>query len=329
MRRAPSFTDPDQGGEETCSAHAISRLFVHNIVQPDICPLEYKGRVVPPAEEITSDCSFLLKTEGGKPRLNNLNPHTCGGIRKYFSTLMYLYSYYSILEENPDIVCTGGFDSENFLILQNCVYGQTIPKIFDGRTECIEDIQTILDIVPSLHFSKFYIVMPPKLAHSEMEFNGIEGYRADLFMKLCTQNNLYIGATIRKKRNDGHSMVISDYDPAERTITFKNSWGNEEDVIPIHAFRGPHYTLGKKFTDYVMKESDEYDVKLNAPIRFLFYLGPKPIQQLYTEAGLRFYDPSPVKLRKVTRSSARRVGSTRTSHIRSSASSTQTRRSRA
>ena len=65
---------------------------------------------------------------------------------------------------------------------------------------------------------------------------------------------------------------------------------------------------------------------MNKPISKLYYLGTQPFYQMYSDAGKNFEELSPPHLREVTRRSARRVGKTRTSHIK--ASSTQNRRSR-
>jgi len=304
MKRASSFTEPDQGEEGTCTLHMISRLFVHNIVKPDICPLEYKGRTIPPHEgEFTSECSFLLKTEG-RPSFAKLNPHTCGGIRKYFSTLMYLYAYYSIVEEKPDSLCEGGYAHENFSIVRTAVQNKTIPSLLEPYAR---DIHLILDILPDMYFTTLKVELPPKKSSSIWAFSGIDGYRAHLFMKLCTLHHLYMGAFIQKKKTDGHSIVLSKYDWEERTVTFKNSWGNGEDVVPINKFKGPHYTLGKQNIE---------DVDITSPLRYLFYMGETPLQTMYAASNRDIHETSPVRLLNVTRSAARKVGTSRTSHIR-------------
>lgn len=317
MRRAQSFTETDQGNEQTCSLHMVSRLFVHNIVKPDICPLEYRGEIIPPNRdtEFTSECSFLLETEITND-LSLLNPDICGGIRKYFSTLMYLYAYYSILEKVPHVVCNGSSDIENLGILNKCIYDQDVPAVFSDIQ--VHDIHIILDTLPKMYASLFQVLPPPKKSSQAPILNGIDGYRSRLFMQLCTNNDLYIGVLLSKKKGKGHSLIISHFE--DDVVTFKNSWGQGTDDVPLKQLRGPHYQLSAvdNFRDTV--------VDMNTPVDRLYYLGTRPLAQLYHDVGKKLEDLSPPHLREVTRRSARRVGKTRTSHIK--ASSTQNRRSR-
>jgi len=320
MKRAPSFTETNQGQEGTCSLHMISRLFVHNIVRPDICPLEYQDKIIPPHtdSEFTSDCSYLLDTED-VVQLTTLVPASCGGIRKYFSTLMYLYAYHSILDIVPHAVCDGSFDYENFTILKRCIHDRYIPLPFSR--DHTRDILFILDTLPEMHFHVLKVLPPPKKSRFPTILNGIEGYRARLFMKLCTQQELYMGALLSKKLGEGHSIIISHYDEPTQSVTFKNSWGNALDVISLKNFRGPQYKLSAIDVEHF------FEVPMNKPISKLYYLGTQPFYQMYSDAGKNFEELSPPNLRGITRRSARRVGQTRTSHIK--ASSTQNRRSRA
>ena len=300
----------------------ISRLFVHNIVKPDVCPLEYRGKIIPPNTdpEFTSECYFLLDTEG-TPDLRSLNPEICGGIRKYFSTLMYLYAYYSILDKVPHAVCSGSFDHNNFQHLKRCIYDQDVPSIFSYTH--VQDIHIILDILPEMYFHLLKVLPPPKKSSFPPILNGIDGYRSRLFMELCTKNDLYIGVLLAKKKGKGHSLLISHYE--DDIVTFKNSWGQGSDVVPLKQLRGPQYQLStaEKFHDQTYVTPFD----MNMPVLNLYYLGTQPLTQMYLDAGKKFEDLSPPHLKDITRRSARRVGRTRTSHI--TPSSTQNRRSRA
>ena len=128
MRRSSSITRSNQGSEPTCSLHTIARLFVRNIIQPDICPLTYHGHVIPPFDKpmFKSSCDGLLWTER-ELDIEQLNPEKCGGIRPYLSTLMYLYAYYCILNHHPESACIGSYMNTNMVTLGECIEKNYIP----------------------------------------------------------------------------------------------------------------------------------------------------------------------------------------------------------
>lgn len=310
MRRSHSFTIVDQGTEGTCELHMFARLFVRNIVRPDICNLRYEGKVIPPeVGDMTIECHEYLETQGGLPPITFLVPENCGGIRQYISTLMYLYVYYSILNHSPDATCKGTFTHENIKVLTHCIHTFYIPPQLSAKKE---DIRMMLSTNQRFYVTVFDINLSSKLSSEPLMFNGFDK-RCRLFLKRCTEQHMYVGATIRLKREDGHSFVISAID--RDGIDVKNSWGVDLDYIPFADLQGPHYVM-KQTTSLSYEErynmgidEDEPEIKHNiitAPLRKLYYVGRHP----WTDLDLRV-SPSPTRTPR--RPPARRIGSLRKS----------------
>lgn len=311
MRRSHSFTTVDQGTEGTCELHMFARLFVRNIVQPDVCHLQYEGNVVPPhVGDMTIECNEYLDTQGGLSSTTFLVPEKCGGIRHYISALMYLYVYYSILNHSPDATCKGTFTHENIKVLTQCIRTYYIPPQLYTKKE---DVRMMLRTNQRFYATVFDINLSSKLSSDPLVFNGLDK-RCRLFLKRCTEQDMYVGATIRLKQQDGHSFVISAID--RDGISVKNSWGIDMDYIPFANLQGPHYVM--KQTNplsyeerYTMglDEDDEPEIKensMNAPIRNLYYVGRQP----WTTLDVRL-SPSPIRTPR--RPPARRVGPSRKS----------------
>ena len=309
MRRSHSFTPTDQGSEGTCELHMFARLFVRNIVQPDVCHLVYKGEVIPPeVGDMTIECTDYLKTQGGITRVTFLSPDDCGGVRHYISALMYLYVYYSILNHSPDAVCLGTFTRENIKWLSQCIRTYYIPPQLSEKDE---DIQMMLRTNQHFHATIFEINFSSILSSDPLVFNGIDK-RCRLFLKRCTEQHMYVGATIKIKHQDGHSFVISSMD--RDGIDVKNSWGVDIDYLPFADLQGPHYVLKQttslsyeqRYTMGLDEDDDPpiQDVPMNAPIRNLYYVGRRP----WTDLDIKL-SPSPIRTPR--RTPARRIGKSR------------------
>jgi len=186
MKRSVSYNEPNQGKENTCALHTLARLFVHNIIQPDVCPLTYHGEVIPPHEEdtFTSQCGDLLNTYLPLD-MDRLTPESCQGVRYYISTLMYLYVYHCILEEYPQVACNGAAMKYAGETLKECVINKHIPAILASKAE------DILMMLPDYMYTQIFAMNhSAKQSDHPLIFNGLEDPRYRRFMSLCSRSNL-------------------------------------------------------------------------------------------------------------------------------------------
>ena len=302
MKRSASYNEPYQGRENTCALHTLSRLFVHNIIQPDVCPLTYHGEEIPPHEHdtFTSQCGDLLNTELPLD-VDRLNPESCKGVRYYISTLMYLYVYHCILEEYPDAPCDGANIRDTSLTLKECLQRKHIPAILASKAD------DILMMLPEYLYTQVFVMnYSAKLKNHPLMFNGLEDSRYRTFMSLCAKSNLYNGLILKKRDVIGHVLVVSDYNAPTNTYTIKNSWGIAIDKVPGSRFKGPHYKL-----DHAIDEEEYASVTMNDPIKGVFYMSTYPWEQLFINAGYHPYEPFRTFTVKPTRTVARKVGDVR------------------
>ena len=294
MRRSFSITRSNQGSEQTCNLHTLARLFVRNIIQPDICPLTYHGSVIPPFDKpvFRSKCDELLDTYY-EFEIDRLSPERCGGVRLYLSTLMYLYAYYSILNHHPESACIGSSMNRNMDTLDECIHEKYIPPQLESKKA---DIDMVMSNDFKIHFTQFSMN-----SESSSSFYGPEDPRFLKLLECCSEENMYVGIYIGKRGKYGHTLVISDYKKETNRIFLKNSWGFMLDDIPATSLKGPMLSL----------QSNKGMLNINWPIQFVFYLGTHPV----TDFNL-------TSLRLPTRSPARRVGTVRKSR------SSQSRKSR-
>lgn len=290
MRRSFSVTRSNQGSEQTCSLHTIARLFVRNIIQPDVCPLTYQGRSVPPFDKpvFRSRCEELLETYY-EFEIDRLSPERCGGIRPYISTLMYLYAYYSILNHHPESACIGAYMNANMVTLGKCIQDNYIPPQLESKQE---DIDMVMANDFEVHFTQFS--MNPK-SSKPFSFYGPEDPRFLTLLQRCSEENLYVGIHLGKRGEHGHSVVISDYNKETNRVFIKNSWGFVLDEVPATSLKGPMTSL----------QSDKGMIDINWPIQLVFYLGTHPV----TDFDL-------TSLRVPTHLPAQRVGTVRKSTSR-------------
>lgn len=304
MKRINSYNEPNQGNENTCAPHTLSRLFVHNIIQPDICPLTYHGEEIPPHERdtFTSQCGDLLNTEHPLD-VERLNPESCQGVRYYISTLMYLYVYHCILEEHPDASCDGINMSTANRVLKDCLQRKHIPATLLSKSDDI-----LMMLPEDMYTQIFAINYSAKLSDHPMIFNGLDDPRYRTLMSLCAKSDLYNGLILKKKDVLGHALVVSDYNAQTNKYTIKNTWGIAIDEVPGSRFKGPHYKL-----DHAIDEEDYASVTMNDPIKGVFYMSTYPWQQLFIQAGYHPYKPFRSTTVKPSRKSARKVGDVRVS----------------
>jgi hypothetical protein len=298
MKRAKSYSEPDQGTSNTCALHTLARLFVHNVIQPDICPLVYHGEEIPPeTDTLTSQCGDMIHT----PEVERLTPEGCGGVRHYFSTLMYLYVYHCGLDHFPESVCDGAKLSVVSHTFIDLIQQKYIPPVLESKTE------DILMVLPSHVYTTMFIMNhSAKQRDHPHVFNGFEDFRYRTFMDLCTKSGLYVGMILMKKEQMGHVLVVSEYTPQTNMYTIKNTWGMPIDKLHGSELKGPHYHLDKS-----IGEEDYIPIVMNDPIRGMFYMSTYPWEQMFIKAGFHPYERWVSKPNQPTRKSARKVGDVR------------------
>jgi hypothetical protein len=302
MKRAKSYSEPNQGNENTCALHTLARLFVHNVIQPDVCPLTYQGEEIPPNEHdsFTSQCGDLMTVRDDFDP-EQLTPDTCGGVRYYISTLMYLYAYHCVHEQFPDVACDGANLQGASSALLSAIQQQHIPPILISKEE---DIRRMLPSYIYVHV--FAMHHTTRVASHPHVFNGLDDLRYRAFMDLSTKADMYTGLILKKRGVMGHVLTVAGYSARENMYTLKNTWGLALDKLHGDKLKGPHYELDK-----AINEEDYVSVEMNDPVRGVVYMGIAPWEQLFIQAGYHPYKPFPVYPVKPTRTPARKVGEVR------------------
>ena len=226
-----SFTIIDQKYDPTCILHSLSRAGVRNVFQPDVCSLVYHGKVIPPyVGDMTSTCMEYLPIYPASLDISRLNPESCGGVRPYFSTLMYVYIYYSLLENYREVSyepISSGYQ-ELITILQVYIDSNLIPSLLRSKQD---DILLMLQ-GQQIYLTHFDVQFTKKQSRDPFTFNGLEDKRCLDFLKTCFKRGVYVVAgSIRKSGFGGHIMILSGIDK-KHNVEIKNSYGVPIDTIP-------------------------------------------------------------------------------------------------
>ena len=315
--RSHSFTIIDQKYDPTCILHSLSRSGVRNIFQPDVCSLVYHGQVIPPyVGDMTSTCMEYLPIYPASFDISRLNPESCGGVRPYFSTLMYVYIYYSLLENYREVSyepISSGYQ-ELVTILQVYIDSNIIPSLLRSKQD---DILLMLQ-GQQIYLTHFDVQFTKKQSRDPFTFNGLEDKRCLDFLKTCFKRGVYVVAASEPKKGDGHSLILSGIDK-KYNVEIKNSYGVPIDTIPLSELASHNYKLTQLVPFMTYEEQYEHGIDEDdtlyeetkkyhhRPINHLWYISSVPYEEL-----------------QIRRMPSRRVGTVRKGPVKSSA----TRRSK-
>lgn len=309
--RSHSFTIIDQGDDTTCILHSLSRAGVRNVFQPDVCSLVYHGQVIPPyVGDMTSTCMEYLPTYPASLDISRLNPESCGGVRPYFSTLMYVYIYYSLLENFREVSfpSISSAYQELITILQVYIDSNIIPSLLRSKQD---DIRLVLQ-GQQIYLTHFDVQFTKKQSRDPFIFNGLEDKRCLDFLKTCFKRGVYVVATSVLKKRAGHSLILSGIDK-KYNVEIKNSYGVPIDTIPLSELASHNYKLTHRNPLMTYEEQYEYGIDEDNtlyeekkkyhhdPINHLWYISSVPYEEL-----------------QIRRMPSRRVGTVRKGPIKSS-----------
>lgn len=244
--RAPSLSrtyssQGDQGNEDTCALHAISNIFVHNIVGLDI--------------HLTDKCNDLLKTH---IFFNMSIAEQQSAIKKCISStddkniimkiVMHIYIYCMIknlvggLNHGTPNTPIQSINFPNLIVdIQYCIMNNYVTEEFLKITSQFKPIYIQFMFLQLQKKSSDIIFVNIKFVSGfkypdgtikiEMNQNNVQN------LKYFMSNNLYVGINARSLSNEtnGHAIIATKTftEKGEEGIIIKNSWGETSTNVAI------------------------------------------------------------------------------------------------